>query len=403
LGVPARCFRLQKSASDAEVQRSVSPVGSGARGRGPGPSRVRKGSRRVKRRREPGSRWPSREAGELRSRALERALRGKGSCSMEGISDRSSSSHVHAIGLRAVSAASTDAQVARATWHTWERRQGCQRYGSHASRREENAHRGDNTTNVWPTEANRSDVTQAITPGVRRASAWHTGNLRGAGARTKNVSRQKSVRRIARRDARGAARQVGDTALVEELSAPSCWHTTRRLRDENGARNHAAHSNQKAFVESAAGATRSIRTRRKASRSSMLRAARRGVVAVLGHAGEHPARTARCASSQLPSGPGTGEAVPATATKDVGDRCCARWRLPQPTRCGRSVTRGAARRWPSKSYDEGFAGGCESNTGDRVGRGQVDRSWPVRTARPSCPISPNHANGRGPGNRTLTP
>jgi len=79
------------------------------------PSRVRKGSRGVKRRREPESRWPSREAGELRSRALERALRGKGSCSMEGISDRSSSSHVHAIGLRAVSAASTDAHVARAT------------------------------------------------------------------------------------------------------------------------------------------------------------------------------------------------------------------------------------------------------------------------------------------------
>jgi hypothetical protein len=34
-GVPARRFRLQKSASGAWVQRSVSPVGSGARGRGP--------------------------------------------------------------------------------------------------------------------------------------------------------------------------------------------------------------------------------------------------------------------------------------------------------------------------------------------------------------------------------
>jgi hypothetical protein len=40
----------------------------------------------------------------------------------------------------------------------------------------------------------------------------------------------------------------------------------------------------------------------------------------LGRAGEHSSRTARCASSQLPSGPGTGEAVPAMTTKDVGDR-----------------------------------------------------------------------------------
>jgi len=47
----------------------------------------------AKRRREPESRWPSCEAGELRSRALERASRGKGSCSMEGISDHPFSSH----------------------------------------------------------------------------------------------------------------------------------------------------------------------------------------------------------------------------------------------------------------------------------------------------------------------
>jgi len=35
LGVLARRFRLQKSTSDTEAQRSVSPVGNGARGRGP--------------------------------------------------------------------------------------------------------------------------------------------------------------------------------------------------------------------------------------------------------------------------------------------------------------------------------------------------------------------------------
>jgi hypothetical protein len=40
----------------------------------------------------------------------------------------------------------------------------------------------------------------------------------------------------------------------------------------------------------------------------------------LGRAGEHSACIARCASSQLPAGPGTGEAVSAMTTKDVGDR-----------------------------------------------------------------------------------
>lgn len=40
----------------------------------------------------------------------------------------------------------------------------------------------------------------------------------------------------------------------------------------------------------------------------------------LGRAGERKAHAARCASSQLPTGSGTGEAVPAMTTKDVGDR-----------------------------------------------------------------------------------
>jgi len=71
---------------------------------------------------------------------------------------------VHAIGLRAVLAASMGAQVARATGVAWERRQGGQRYGPHASRWEDNAHRGDTTTEVRPTEANRTDVRQAMSP-----------------------------------------------------------------------------------------------------------------------------------------------------------------------------------------------------------------------------------------------
>jgi len=57
---------------------------------------------------------------------------------------------VHAIGLRAVSAASTGTRVARATRLTRRRRQGCQRYGPHASRREENARHGDTTTRCGP-------------------------------------------------------------------------------------------------------------------------------------------------------------------------------------------------------------------------------------------------------------
>jgi len=53
---------------------------------------VPQGPAGAKRCREPEPRWPSRGTGEVRSRALERALRGKGSCKTEGISDCSSSS-----------------------------------------------------------------------------------------------------------------------------------------------------------------------------------------------------------------------------------------------------------------------------------------------------------------------
>jgi hypothetical protein len=148
--VPARCFRLQKSASGAEVQRSVTPVGSGARGRGPGSRELRKGLPGVKRRREPESRWPSRETGELQSRALERASRGKGSCSMEGISDHPFSSHRSCDradgGLGGFHGCARRASDMTAVG----KRQGCQRFGQHASRREDNAHRGDTTTTCVP-------------------------------------------------------------------------------------------------------------------------------------------------------------------------------------------------------------------------------------------------------------
>jgi len=74
-----------------------------------------KGCARVKRRRQPASRWQNRDAGEGRSRALERALRGKGSCWMEGISDRSFTRLVHADAGKTVSAALTTTHRARAT------------------------------------------------------------------------------------------------------------------------------------------------------------------------------------------------------------------------------------------------------------------------------------------------
>jgi len=79
VGCARALFQLQKSASDAEAQRSATPVGNGAAWTGAWLVRNPKGSVRVKRRRHPPSRWPNREDGENRSRALERALRGEGS------------------------------------------------------------------------------------------------------------------------------------------------------------------------------------------------------------------------------------------------------------------------------------------------------------------------------------
>jgi len=142
-GVPVRQNRLQKSANGVEVQRSVLPAGCGARGQEPSSHGIRKESRGVQRRRQPAPRWPSRGAGEGPSRAPERALRGKGS-SPDGRHPRSFiGSFVHANGSRAVSAALTELLNARASGETRGRRQGCQRLGRHASRREENARHDD--------------------------------------------------------------------------------------------------------------------------------------------------------------------------------------------------------------------------------------------------------------------
>jgi len=156
--------------------------------------------------------------------------------------------------------------------------------------------------NVRPTEANRTDVRQAISPIAQARKRMTHREPARRGCSYEDVRRQKSVRRIARRDARGTARRIGDTALAEGYSAPTCWRTRRRLRGENGARGCAAHSTTKAFAAWAARATWSIVTRRKASRSllAQLRKVRRG--GGLGRAGECETRTARCAWSQLPVG-----------------------------------------------------------------------------------------------------
>jgi len=69
------------------------------------PQVLRKEPPGIQKRRTPAPRWPSRGAGTGRSRALERALRGKGLRSMEGTSGRLDGRLVHASGRRATSAA----------------------------------------------------------------------------------------------------------------------------------------------------------------------------------------------------------------------------------------------------------------------------------------------------------
>ncbi len=105
-GVPVRQSRLQKSANDAEVQRSVltrwqRDTWTGTRV----PGFSARNPLGAQKRRTPAPRWPSRSAGTGRSRALERALRGKGLRSMEGTSGRLESRLVHASGRKATSAA----------------------------------------------------------------------------------------------------------------------------------------------------------------------------------------------------------------------------------------------------------------------------------------------------------
>jgi len=98
----------------------------------------------------------------------------------------------------------------------------------------------------------------------------------------------------------------------------------------------------------------------------------------------------------------SGEAVPAMTTRDVRDWRCARSRLLQPTRRGRSIARGAVMRRSSEKPKARTSRSMREQRRDRASRARTNRSWPVRIARPFCPCRPNRANGIGPG-RTLTP
>jgi hypothetical protein len=144
-GVPVRLIRLQKSANDVEVRRSVLPAGNGARGREPSSRGLRKESR--------GSAKAS-TTGTAVAKPWSRGRPEPGA--REGVAGQRSSpdgrhprsfigSFVHANGSRAVSAASAELVNARASRGTRGRRQGCQRLGPHASRREENARHDDSS------------------------------------------------------------------------------------------------------------------------------------------------------------------------------------------------------------------------------------------------------------------
>jgi len=134
---PRVVSRLQKSASDAWVQRSVSPGGNGARGRGPNSRRFERtgeGERGGENRDRGGQTTSPEKSGAGRSRERRGAkvlARWKTSRIALQLA------FVHANGLKTVLATLIGGHSVRTDVHRWERRQGCQRSGTHASRREQ--------------------------------------------------------------------------------------------------------------------------------------------------------------------------------------------------------------------------------------------------------------------------
>jgi len=133
VGVSARRIRLQKSANDAEVQRSAIPVAKERVDGDPSSvllAREARSSKGVDNRHCGGK---ATGAGVGPSRVSERASRGEGLRKMEDIPGRLSGRSFTRAVLKAILAALMGQVHARASREPWERRQGCQRQGVHAS------------------------------------------------------------------------------------------------------------------------------------------------------------------------------------------------------------------------------------------------------------------------------
>jgi len=281
-----------------------------------------KGSARVKRRRSSALRRPSRHADEVRSRALERALRGDGPCSMEDTSDHCGSAHRSREHEAGDLGGLRDGACSR---ERHDHHEGGDR-GVRGSVRT----RHDGKTTPTATARERTcdppkrialNVKQAISSIAQARKRMTRREPTRRGCSYENVRWQKSVRRIELHPARGAARQVGGVTLAEELSPRRADARAEAAPRRDGARCRAALSNQSAFMVTAAGETRSIETRRKASRLFWCRHRKVRREGGLGRAGQRGACVARRASSKLPAGSGTGEAVPVSTTRGVRDRC----------------------------------------------------------------------------------
>jgi len=101
------CARASTTVAEVDERRRGSdkrdfPMANGSRGREPRLDGIRKDEVELQTRRRPRPRWPSRSVGRGPSRASERALRGRGLRSMEGIPDRRPEQLVHASGSKAI-------------------------------------------------------------------------------------------------------------------------------------------------------------------------------------------------------------------------------------------------------------------------------------------------------------
>lgn len=174
---------------------------------------------------------------------------------------------------------------------------------------------------VRPAEANGADVHQAITRVVqlRKQVTRPEPTRRGYGYQ--GVRWQKSVRRIARRPGRRAARRGDGARLAEESSASragargggseartvrvSCSETNPGIEHGRGLGQHPARRDTTEGIPIAAlDASKDAAGRRSRSRRFNPRGERRKT----------------STTWQLPVGPGPGQVVPAATTKDVRDR-----------------------------------------------------------------------------------